>query len=42
MTSIFPLLILGAMLCFILGFVGLVLMAILEPIWTVVRKLFGR
>ena len=42
MTSIFPVLIIGALLCFILGFVALVLMVILESLWTGVKKLFRR
>ncbi|MFF4862984.1 hypothetical protein ACFY3J_14850 [Streptomyces sp. NPDC001231] len=35
-------LLIGTVYCAILAFAGLVLIAVLEPIWTVVMKLFRR
>ncbi|MFD4977226.1 hypothetical protein [Streptomyces sp. NPDC058424] len=35
-------LIIATVYCAILAFVGLILIAVLEPIWTVVKKLFRR
>lgn len=41
MTSIIPLLIVGVGLCFIIGFAGLVLVAVAGWLWSTAKRLLG-